>query len=76
MRFIFNFIFFGFLFYLIYYFFPEAFHTMVSWAESVFVFIRDVSMRVWEKIRGSTETTGNAAWLLLLVAQVKGLANK
>lgn len=42
MRLILGFIFFGFLFYAIWYFFPEAFNTMVSWVSKIFDFIRDL----------------------------------
>lgn len=40
MRFIFNFFLFGFLFYLIYVYFPDAFHTLVSWANAAFDFLK------------------------------------
>jgi len=40
MRFIINFFLFGFIFYLISVFFPDAFHTLVSWAEHVYVFLK------------------------------------
>lgn len=49
MRFILNFIFFGILFYLIWMFFPEAFKTLVSWADNVVAFFRDLIMGVWNK---------------------------
>lgn len=42
MRFIFNFFFFGLLFYLIYLFFPDAFHTLVSWVNEVYLFFKDL----------------------------------
>lgn len=42
MRFILNFFLFGFLFYLIYVFFPEAFTTLVSWANHVYDFFKDL----------------------------------
>ena len=46
MRFILNFFFFGLLFYLIYLFFPEAFHTLVSWADRTVEFLKEVGMRI------------------------------
>lgn len=44
MRFIFNFIFFGLLFYLISLFFPEAFHTLVGWVANIYEFISNLVM--------------------------------
>ncbi|MBA3957446.1 MAG: hypothetical protein H0X51_03495 [Parachlamydiaceae bacterium] len=42
MRFILNFFLFGFLFFLIWIFFPEAFHILLSWAQSVYDFFADL----------------------------------
>lgn len=42
MKFIFNFFFFGLLFYLIWMFFPEAFRTLVSWADQAVFFLKDI----------------------------------
>ena len=42
MRFILNFIFFGILFYFIYMVFPDAFATLVSWANHAYEFLRDL----------------------------------
>jgi hypothetical protein len=50
MRFIFNFIFFGILFYLIYLFLPDAFFTLVSWANKTYEFLRDLVMELGSKI--------------------------
>ncbi len=50
MKFIFNFIFFGVLFYLIFVYFPEPFHTLVSWADSLVSFIKDMFHLLMEKI--------------------------
>ena len=50
MRFILGFIFFGFLFYAIWYFFPDAFAVLVSWATSVFDFVSTL----WHKLIGQT----------------------
>ncbi|MBA3721997.1 MAG: hypothetical protein H0W88_06315 [Parachlamydiaceae bacterium] len=46
MRFILNFFFFGILFYLIYLFFPEAFHTLVSWADKVIEWLKEIYVRI------------------------------
>lgn len=46
LRFIANFFLFGLLFYLIYLFFPEAFHTLVSWADRTYEYLRDFFMRI------------------------------
>ncbi len=45
-RFIFYFFFFGFLFYLIWIFFPEAFNTMLSWANRVYDFFHGLVEKV------------------------------
>lgn len=50
MRFILNFFFFGFIFYLIYLYFPEAFHTMTAWAQSVLDFLKEVFTSISDKI--------------------------
>ena len=50
MRFILNFFFFGFIFYLIYVYFPEAFHTLVSWAQGVLNFLKELFVTIGEKI--------------------------
>jgi hypothetical protein len=42
LRFIINFILFGILFYLIYLFFPEAFATLVTWANKSYEFLKDL----------------------------------
>ena len=49
MRFILNFIFFGVLFYAIYLIFPDAFHTMVGWANSIYEFLKDVIIQISDK---------------------------
>lgn len=49
MRFILNFFFFGILFYLIWMFFPDAFMKLVSWADQIVVFFRDLFVGLWEK---------------------------
>lgn len=50
MRFIFNFIFFGILFYLIATYFPEPFHTLVSWADAIVSFVKEMFNVLREKI--------------------------
>ena len=50
MRFIFNFIFFGILFYIIYLFFPDAFQTLVSWVSQIYTFLRDLIMQLVNKV--------------------------
>ncbi len=42
MRFIINFFFYGILFYAIYLLFPDTFHTLVSWADHVWVFLKEL----------------------------------
>jgi hypothetical protein len=56
-RFILNFFLFGILFYIIYLFFPDAFHTLVSWAQQSYEFLRDFFIQIAEKLhsgRGGT----------------------
>lgn len=50
MRFIFNFILFGIIFYLLYVFFPDAFSTLVSWANKTFDFLKEFFMSSAAKI--------------------------
>ena len=50
MKFIFNFIFFGVLFYLISVYFPEPFHTLVSWADSLVSFVKEMFNLLMEKV--------------------------
>lgn len=52
MRFIINFFLFGFLFYLISVFFPEAFQTLVSWAAHVYTFLSDMIHNISDKLGG------------------------
>lgn len=51
MRFILNFIFFGILFYLIYLFFPDAFKTLVSWANQAYEYFRDLFSEMSGKVQ-------------------------
>lgn len=63
MRFIFNFLFFGILFYLIWMFFPDAFLKLVSWADSIVAFFKDLIMGLWNRFQHNepTSPTGPAA---------------
>jgi hypothetical protein len=54
MRFIIGFIFFGLLFYAIWFYFPEAFQTLVAWAAKFFEFIRHLVENVTEKVSSTT----------------------
>ena len=54
LRFVFNFFFFGLLFYAIWHFAPEAFQSLVSWAEVLFKYIAHWVQVLFEQIRGST----------------------
>lgn len=67
MRFIWNFIFFGILFYLIWMFFPDAFMTLVGWANHIVAFFRDLFSGVAEKVQQhSTSAPSTTPALLLL----------
>lgn len=50
-KFLLNFIGYGILFYVIYLFFPEAFKTLVSWADKIYEFFNGVLLETSEKIR-------------------------
>lgn len=50
LRFLFNFVLFGVLFYAIYSFFPDAFKTLVSWADSIYGVIRDFVLWIIDKV--------------------------
>lgn len=71
MRFIFNFIFFGFLFYLIYLIFPDAFSTMVGWANKLYIFLKDLFLLLYAKInemmgkQGETSPSPHQALFLI-----------
>ena len=69
MRFVFNFIFFGMLFFVIYHYFPEAFDTLVSWARAIYLFVIDVGTSIVERVREGTEGRNGkeAASLLMLL---------
>lgn len=57
-RFVFNFIFFGILFYAIWLFFPDAFHTLVSWAGNVYTFLVDCAVAIIDWISDLTKPSG------------------
>lgn len=67
MRFILNFFLFGLLFYLIYLFFPEAFATLLSWANSVYEYLRDLFLNLSGKMRGDRTTNANHALIPLII---------
>jgi len=46
MRFIFNFIFFGLLFFVIWHFFPDAFTKLVVWAGDVYDFLSELVQKI------------------------------
>lgn len=54
-RFIFNFIFFGVLFYAIAHFFPDAFERLVGWAEKIYAFFVDITVAVIDWISELTK---------------------
>lgn len=55
LRFIFNFIFFGVLFYVIWVFFPDAFQTLVAWAGKIYHFVVEVGTSIVEWISELTK---------------------
>ncbi|MEC7838452.1 MAG: hypothetical protein VX777_00270 [Chlamydiota bacterium] len=54
-RFIFNFIFFGVLFYAIAHFFPDAFQTLVGWAEKIYTFFVEAAVSVIDWVSDLTK---------------------
>ena len=59
-RFIFNFIFFGVLFYAIWLFFPDAFNTLASWAAKVYEVIVDLATAVIDYVSELTKPSQQA----------------
>lgn len=57
MRFILGFIFFGLLFYAIWYFFPETFQTLATWAGNVFGFFKSLFQGLSDKFNTTKEET-------------------
>lgn len=57
MRFILNFFFFGLLFYLIWMFFPDAFLTLVSWANHIVEFFKDLITGLSDKVQHQTSSS-------------------
>lgn len=53
-RFIFNFIFFGVLFYLIWYFFPDTFNTLVTWTGEAITAVTEWIKVLIAKFQGSS----------------------
>lgn len=74
MRFILNFIFFGILFYLIYIYFPDAFHTLVSWVSKIYDFFKELIIEAynrsanWRHESPSTPAPSHEAFLLPFLA--------
>jgi len=56
MRFVINFIVFGFLFYVLWRFAPDLFQTLVSWVDAAFESLKELVMWGMEKFRGAPET--------------------
>ena len=68
MRFIFNFFFFGLLFYLIYLFFPDAFHTLVDWAQAAFDYLRELFAYLTDRVRDGRSSNSTQAFLFSWIA--------
>jgi hypothetical protein len=54
-RFLFNFVFFGLLFYVIWKFYPEAFTQLVTWAETLYQFLVTFGEKLWHMINEATK---------------------
>lgn len=73
MRFIFNFIFFGLLFFIIWKFFPDAFNTLVGWVTNLYDYLDHLVRSLVEKVNHATGAEksvekANAALLLPFIA--------
>lgn len=74
-KFIFNFIFFGVLFYAIWLFFPDAFKTLTDWAGNIYNVLIDLGTAVVDYVSELTKPTphqpqaqdGEATTSLLLI---------
>lgn len=71
MRFILNFIIFGIIYYIIYLFFPDAFHTLVSWADKTYEFFRDLVLQVAGKVHGEGSSSAPHQALIPLMLWMK-----
>lgn len=76
MRFILNFFLFGILFYLIYVFFPDAFHTLVSWADTVYNFFRDIILGIKEKVGTQPAEHSSSTGTVAMMVSCLSLLNK
>ncbi len=54
-RFLFNFILFGALFYLIWYFFPDTFNVLVSWVKAIIDFVYQAALNIYHQFSSSAE---------------------
>jgi hypothetical protein len=70
MKFIFNFVFFGILFYLIWLYFPDAFTTLVSWAGKTFDFLKNLIQNLIEKINTTTHEPTHEVPKSLMVSSI------
>jgi hypothetical protein len=59
MRFIFNFVFFGLLFFLISRFLPETFETLVGWVNSLYEVLRDAVLWIVERVQSLASNANN-----------------
>lgn len=57
MRFIFNFVFFGLLFFIIWKFFPDAFNTLVGWVTSLYDYLDHLVRSLTESVNRATDRT-------------------
>ena len=60
MRFIWNFILFGVVFFLIHKFFPEAFNTLVSWVDHGYEWVVQAVTALVAKIQGTTNNNSGS----------------
>lgn len=60
MKFIFNFIFFGLLFYVIWVNFPDAFATLLKWVEILFAHLKEIFYVIVEKVSSLSHNASSA----------------
>jgi len=73
MRFILNFIFFGILFYIIYLFFPDAFQTLVAWANKTYEFFRNLILEWSGEARSKEDSSSTTQTILYLLNFVRAV---
>ena len=75
-KFFFNFFLFGFIYYMFWFFFPEAFQAMVGWAEQAFAFLSNATMQLFDKVQNMRQDGGVETEQALLLIALQALRNR